>query len=790
VGEPEICERSSFRGARIRELRKARDLTQGQLAARAKVSVGAIRDLEQGRVRRPHSASVARMADVLGVTAADLLADVSASSADVWAGICGPLEIKVNGAEAVGLTNGMRIVLGLLSLHAGTPVMRDSIISALYGNDPRAGATGIVHTYISRVRGLLGRSDDGESRISRVGGGYRLDLGTDSLDLLAFREAAVRAREAADAGHACAIYERAMLLWRGQPLEDVEGLRDHPCVTALANERLQVTLEYAKRAEETGQHKAVLPHLTGLAAGNPFDERLHAALMVALAAGGQRAEALHVYEEVRRRLDDELGVLPGDELREAHQRILREGFGSGTARDVWHPVRQLPAAPWDFVGREAELAALRSAMTVAEDQMGVPLVIICGEPGIGKTALALSAAHAASGRFPDGQLWVQLGGASGRPRDPGDVLGELLRALGAPVSALPGDLFERVRVFRSLLAGRRVLVVADDAASAAQVEPLLPGTAGCALIVTSRMDLSGLNGARHVPLDVLSPHDGASLLTRLVGADRVTADPAAAIKLASACGGLPLALRMVGERLATRPSWPLSAMVRKLGRAESRLSGLDAGSLSVRASIASSCSSLPERCRLAFRRLALLGPNNFAAWVVPVLLGERPAADDVLDDLVSRSLVAPEGVDASGEPRYRLHDLLREYASEQLAAEPPLVTASAIERLLHAWLELAKHADDALLSEPCFPPDRRDTRSCFLDGALVADLTRDPIAWFRAEQINLVAAVDQAEIHGYTDLHRELISCLTSFYYLSERKWRRAAVPAGDAVAAGSGPRL
>jgi len=311
--------------------------------------------------------------------------------------------------------------------------------------------------------------------------------------------------------------------------------------------------------------------------------------MIALASADRQADALRAYEQVRRRLDEELGVLPGPALRAAHMQVLRQDIpvarvahwgepsprtpvayrgepspripaayreepSPGTpAVQAWQPVCQLRAAPADFTGRGAECADLISAVDPGGDQPGVPVVAISGPPGIGKTSLALHAAHKIRARFPDGQLWVQLAGASARPRDPGEVLGEVLRALGLPGSAIPEDCSERAVCYRSHLAGRRIVVIADDAATAAQVRPLIPGTSGCALIVTSRSRMEGLDGAHLIPLDVLPPDDAAGLLSRIVGAGRVAAELDATGELVAACGALPLALRIAGAKLAARP---------------------------------------------------------------------------------------------------------------------------------------------------------------------------------------------------------------------------------------------
>jgi len=496
---------------------------------------------------------------------------------------------------------------------------------------------------------------------------------------------------------------------------------------------------------------------------------------MALAGTGRQAEALTLYEELRHRLDEELGVLPGPTLREAHAKVLRQEIkiqatvsNSTGPADTWQPVFQLPAAPADFTGRAKESKRLISAVSPPGDHPGVPVVVISGLPGAGKTALALFAAHTIRERFPDGQLWVQLAGASSRPRDPGDVLGELLRALGVPGSAIPDDYHERAVCYRSRLADRRVLVVADDAVATAQVRPLVPGTPGCALLVTSRHQLEGLEGAHFMPLDVMTARDAAGFVTRLVGERRVAADPEAIDRLVAVCGSLPLALRIAGAKLATRPSWPVSAMVRRLTGEHGRLRELETEELSVRASIASSYQSLSARSCRAFRLLALLGPADFPEWVIGLLLGE-PEVADVLDELTSRSLLAPLAIDDSEELRYRLHDLLRDYASERLTEEPPAVGDDALGRLFQGWLQLAQTASEQLSPEPYFPEPASRLATEVIPAAEAKRISADPIAWFTTERLNLLAMTEQACRTGRLDVARSLALAQCRFNHLEDR---------------------
>ena len=330
---------------------------------------------------------------------------------------------------------------------------------------------------------------------------------------------------------------------------------------------------------------------------------------------------------------------------------------------------------------------------------------------------------------------------------------------------------------------RRVLVVVDDAAAAAQVRLLTPGTAGCALVVTSRATLEGLDGAHLVRLEVMTADDAAGLLTRIVGQDRLAAEPDAAAELVRACGALPLALRIVGAKLATRPSWPLSVMVDKITGAHSRLSELEAGDLSVRASIASSYESLSERSRRAFRLLALLGPSDFAPWVAGALLGCSDVAleTDVVGELTDRSLLTPLSLDATGEPRYRLHDLLRDYATERLEQEPATDRSEALQCLLAGWLQLAQLADSHLPPEPFFPPAARQPPKVVVPAEVADRLTAGPIGWFTAERSNLLIAVEQACEIGRPDLARQLAIHQCAYQHLqnrsddAERIWRAIA---------------
>jgi transcriptional regulator with XRE-family HTH domain/tetratricopeptide (TPR) repeat protein len=461
------------------------------------------------------------------------------------------------------------------------------------------------------------------------------------------------------------------------------------------------------------------------------------------------------------------------------------------------PVCQLPPAVADFTGRDREVAELADLLgRDRDDRVGVPVAVIAGLPGAGKTALALQVAHVIRATFPDGQLWVPLEGATGRPRDPGEVLGELIRALGVPGAAIPASTAERASLYRSRLAGRQVLVLADDAASAAQVRPLLPGTGRSAVLITSRNDLAGPPGSRLVPLSPLSPAEAVQLLAKIVG-PRVAAEPAAAAELAAACGQLPLAVRIAGARLAARGSWQLSALARKITRARRRLDELQTGDMSVRASLSQSYDALDETGRRAFRRLALLDSAEFTEWQAAALLGVDDAAQ-VVGRLADSSLLTAAGLDAAGQARYRPHDLVRDYAAERLADELAGDRDAALSRVTHGWMQLAARADTGLPREPYFPEPDPPPSPGTVPESLGRDITAEPAAWFTAERLALLAVIDRCCATGQHAAAAQLACCLASYWHLqgrlddAERSWQTITTAAerADDLAATARARL
>jgi DNA-binding SARP family transcriptional activator/Tfp pilus assembly protein PilF len=794
-------------GGLIRAHRREAGLTQQQLADAAGVSVGVVRDVEQGRTMSLQAGSARRLAVALGLDrrqagelsrAARGPASLSADAGlpgrpgGLQISVLGPLAAWRRGAPVALGPPMQRAVLGLLALHAGTGPPRSAIIDALWGDDPPVTAVSMVQSYISRLRWLLGPGGP----LAPAGNGYQLQPAACELDLLAFAALVRRAADARAAGElavACEAYAGALALWRGDPLADVDVLRDHPAVARLSQQRADAVTGYAEAASAAGWHDAALPALRELAGREPLHERAHARLMIALAGSGQQAAALGIYDQVRRRLDDQLGVLPGAELADAHARVLSQQIpaapagacvASGPAAAgataafpaVWAgraaggpiPVvpRQLPGAVAHFTGRAAELAALDGLLGQAGDKLpGTPVIwAIAGTAGVGKTALAVHWAHQVAGRFPDGQLYVNLRGYDpGPPMTAGDALAGLLRTLGVPGQDIPPGADERAGRYRSLLAGRRMLVLLDNAGSAEQARPLLPGEPACIAIVTSRDALAGLiarDGARRLDLDLLPSADAVGLLRALIGA-RVTADPGAAAALAGQCCRLPLALRVAAELAAARPDVPLASLVGELADQQRRLDLLDAAGDSgtaVRAVFSWSCRHLDPGAARAFRLAGLHPGPDLDPYAAAALTGTTLGrAGDLLDVLARAHLIQ-----AAGPGRHVMHDLLRGYARDLAAAQDGEDQQhAALTRLFDHYLYAAATAMDAL-----FPAERhrRPRISPPVTPAPPVDSPDAARAWLDAERANLVAVCAHTAEHGWPG-HTTRIAA-TLFRYL------------------------
>ena len=401
----------------------------------------------------------------------------------------------------------------------------------------------------------------------------------------------------------------------------------------------------------------------------------------------------------------------------------------------------LPPDTRDFTGRAEQVGEVTRLIAAAAASSGTALPIVClsGQAGVGKTTLAIHVAHRISGEFPDGQLYTNLRGTDARGQDPADVLAGFLRELGVDGTDIPEGLDERARMYRAQLAGRRMLVMLDNAADEAQVRPLLPGSPGCAVLVTSTSRMAALAGAAAVPLDLMPPGQAAELLTAIIGAARAQAEPEAVGEIARLCGYLPLALRIAGARLVSRPAWTISWFATRLGDESRRLDLLKAGDLEVRASFGLSYHGRDDAERLAFRMLGLLAAD-FPAWNLAALIEtDGDEAEQLLEQLVDAVLADVAGVDATGLIRYRLHDLLRAFARECLFdAEAQGVPEESLARLADQYIGAAR------LASALVHPGAPDIAAAPAQQLLAEDVVRgDPWGWFMAERASLVRLVGQ-----------------------------------------------
>ncbi|MET9558890.1 MULTISPECIES: AfsR/SARP family transcriptional regulator [Streptomyces] len=611
--------------------------------------------------------------------------------------VLGPVRAWRGGQALPTGSPQQRALLAALLLREGRTATSGELIDALWGDDPPSQALAAVRTYASRLRKILS-----PGVLVSESGGYAIRLtdtsgGGATLDLALAQELAADAEKAKSRGdlcHARALLNKALNLWDGEVLASVPGPYAETQRTRLQEWKLQLTESRLDMDLEQGCHAEAVSELTALTAAHPLRERLRALLMLALYRSGRQAEALAAYADTRRLLADELGVDPSPDLQELQQRILQAdpGLAEPSAplapETAAAPVRpaQLPATVPDFTGRTSFVSELCEVLGSAEGRV-MAVSALAGIGGVGKTTLAVHVAHQARGAFPDGQLYVDLQGAGARAAAPEAVLGAFLRALGTPDSSIPDSLEERAALYRSVLDGRRVLVLLDNARDAAQVRPLLPGTAGCAALVTSRVRMVDLAGAHLVDLDVMSPEEALQLFTKIVGEERVASERQSALDVVAACGFLPLAIRIAASRLAARRTWTVSVLAAKLADERRRLDELQAGDLAVKATFELGYGQLESAQARAFRLLGLAdGPDMSLAAAAAVL--DLPADDteELLESLVDTSLL-----ESAAPGRYRYHDLVRLYARAcaERDEQPPGERAAAMSRLLDFYLSTA-----------------------------------------------------------------------------------------------------
>jgi DNA-binding SARP family transcriptional activator len=691
--------------------------------------------------------------------------------------LLGPLEAgTAQGWVQIGAPK-WRSVLAMLLLRPGQPVSIDALIEEVWPGKPPAKARNLVSVYVHGLRRLIGDAD-GSVLVTRAPG-YQVLLGPGALDCDRFARLVAVGRQAladADPPRALAVLTDALALWRGQALADVPPTA---LVAAeadrLEESRIEALELRAAAGLACGRYAEMVPELRRLAAGQPLRENLWALLIRALSGAGRQAEALEAYERARNTIADELGVDPGAELKQLYQQILNDD-AAGVA-STWHvpgpvsePVApaQLPADIADFTGRAGQvdrLCGLPARVAADASPGAVPVALVVGSGGLGKTALAVHAAHLLASQFPDGQLYANLHGAT-QPADPGEVLARFLRDLGVDGARIPPSEEERAAHYRTRLAGTRVLIVLDDARNVEQVQPLLPGSASCAVLITARSWLPELAGTDVLDLDVLSPAEARALFTSVAGEKRVLAEPAATDEVLAACAGLPLAIRIAGARLATRGRWSVRTLAERLSDERRRLDELRVGNLAVRACFEVSFAAMPAPAvaggpdsATAFRLLGLWTGQSISLPAAAALLGEPdgPAAD-ALDMLVDAHLLESPAPDL-----YNFHDLLRVYAADRARTEqagPDRM--AAITRLL-TWYLHTTEATARIISPqharvPLDPPPAavRPLQFTSLDDAL---------AWCETERAGLAAATRLAADSGLHEIAWKLPAAAMSFYF-------------------------
>ncbi len=702
------------------------------------------------------------------------------------------------------MVSGLRrkAVLATLALHGGEVVSVGRLVDAVWGETAPSTVRNTLQSHVSYLRTLLGNKNAIVGRPP----GYRLDVGDDGTDVWLAERLLRQGAQAADPVRGASDLRAALALWRGRPLADVTGLvwlEEQAGRLELLAERIRRALSEARLA--AGEHRQLITELEQMAAAHPLDEQVYAQLMTALYRSGRQADALAAYQRLRSTLADELGLVPGQPLRDLETAILRQD----SALDAPAPApavllraadqpsaalepAQLPPPVAAFAGRGAELASLEAIVPGPED--GTVISVIAGTAGVGKTTLAVHWAHRVAARFPGGQLYVNLRGfdPSGPAADAGQALRGFLDAFAVPPERIPARLEEQVALYRSLLAGRRVLVLLDNARDAEQVRPLLPGSPGCLAIVTSRSHLTGLvagQGAHPLHLDLLPPGEARELLSGRLGASRVSREPDAVEEIIAGCARLPLALTITAARAAASPSFPLAAVAADLRVAGHVLDPFEIGdeATDVRAVFSCSYRALSDGAARLFRLIGLHPGPDITVGAAASLAGIAPdRVRGLLAELARGYLLAEQR-----PGRYACHDLLRAYAAEQAqTCEDEATRQAAVGRFLDYCLHAACTA--ATLIEPFFAPAVPDPAPA---GAISGPATtEEALAWFTAERAGLLGAVALAAGSGRAG-HAWRLAWALSAFLLRRGLWsdhstacqaglaaaRQAGDPAGEA---------
>ncbi|MEY9875825.1 DNA-binding SARP family transcriptional activator [Streptacidiphilus sp. MAP12-33] len=723
--------------------------------------------------------------------------------------ILGPLTVTA-GLRPIAVGGArQRTILGMLLLRAGRIVPVDALVDEVWSGRPPATARTQVAIVIAALRKAFRAEGAGAEIIVTVHPGYQFNPDGHHLDSTDFSRLVAEAELAARAGRledASRLYGESLELWRGPALSGVTGSLVEDEAARLEEQRLNAYDDATAVGLELGQDQELVPRLALVAREHPLRERTRHHLMLAQYRSGRRAEALETFREARRQFIEELGMDPGPLLQDLHDAVLRDdpaltlaaaqpsrAEAQGHARAATGTVAEtavtvaaeppvevgvipseLPPDVPGFTGREEELKCLDSLLGTVESDPSrstAPTVgLVTGVAGVGKTGLAVRWANRVAEQFPDGRLFVDLRGYDEQSEavTTSDVLGRFLRSLGVPSQRIPAGLEERTALYRSVLADRRVLLVLDNVRTFAQIRALLPGRGGSCVLITSREQLEQLvtwPAEARVHLGLLPASDAAELLCRIVGRPRIEGAPDATDRLVELCDRLPLALRIAGARLASKPHWTAHHLVSRLNDQRRRLDELSQGESQIRASFAMSYRYLSDKAARLYRRLGLLDVPDFTAWVGAALLDTGVMnAELLIEQLIDAQFVEVVGVDATGAFRYRLQNLMRLYAGERaVEEEPEAERAAARDRVFGTYLTIAQEAhhrehvgDNSVVHSTA---ERLDVPATLLE-----ELLADPLEWYEAERLSLIALIQQAARAGRADVAWDLTASMIRLF--------------------------
>ncbi|WP_308013800.1 AfsR/SARP family transcriptional regulator [Streptantibioticus parmotrematis] len=664
-----------------------------------------------------------------------------------------------------------RCVLAVLALAAGTAVPADTLIDRVWDAEPPPTATDTLHSYISRLRSRLRAATGREAQIVFSSGTYTLRVDPEAVDLLRFRRLRHQGQAVAESGEperAVTLLREAEALWRQEPLAGLGGEWVSSVRRRLREERRTVRDARVRLELDLGRHAQLIAELSESVMERPIVEPVVADLMIAYYRSGRTAEALDAYRTARTRLRDELGLSPSPALDGLHQRLLRRDpallLPEPAPADCESAPDNLLRDLHDFTGRTAELRQLADVPDRTADT-ALPVMVVHGMPGIGKTSLAIHAAHRLRDHYPGGRLYLNLRAHSHEPAlDPADALTMLLATIGVSGSGLPGSLDERAALWRDRTAHRKLLLVLDDARDAAQVRPLLPGAATCRVFVTSRRRLTDLEGARSVPLEALAVTEAAAQFTRVAGTAR-TSDRSEVARVVELCGRHPLAISLTASRLRHHDTWGVSDLADRLAQAPAPLDEIDAPA-GITSAFELSYAELTSEQRDLFRTLAL-HPGPDLTWTAATALAGRASATvrDGLEALLERHLI-----EETTRERYRFHDLVRDFARRVGTREDcSAVRDQAIGRILDYYLVVADNADRL-----AYPRRRRlaiSARTSVRFRPVLHD-SDDGQAWLDVERANLLAAANAAATHATP--HARLFPHVLAQSFLAWGTWTTA----------------